>query len=396
LRDRWAKILNQKTKDISDELIAIRREIHRNPELGFEEKATSQLICKKLKEIGIPFQAGLGKTGVVGLLEGQRGGKTVGLRADMDGLPVQEETGLPFASKNPGVMHACGHDAHVACLLGAAKLLVPLKKFFKGKIKLIFQPAEEIDLGAKAVISDGALEHPRPDAIFALHVNPELSLGVVGLKKGPMMAAIDTLKISIIGKGGHGGAPHQCIDAIVAASAVVMNLQTAISRNIDPTKSALISIGTISGGQADNIIASRVDLSGTVRTIDPDVHQKIPKIIERICTDTAAAFGARVSMKYKKLVPPLVNSDEMIQRVVDSSQAILGLNSVSEVPAFMGGDDFAFFLNEVPGCYFFLGMKSPDSERVHPLHHGQFDIDERSLPIGAAILAHSALAALER
>lgn len=396
MKDSWAKILNQKASDISDELIAIRRQIHRNPELGFKEKATSQLICKKLKELGIKFQMGIGKTGVIGLIEGQKGGKTVGLRADMDGLPVQEENDVPYASKNPGRMHACGHDAHIACLLGAAKLLVFLKDRFKGRIKLIFQPAEEIDLGAKAMISDGGLEDPRPDAIFALHVNPELDLGMVGLREGPTMAAIDTLKISVTGKGGHGGAPHQCVDAIVAASAIVMNLQTAVSRNIDPTKPTSISIGTISGGQADNIIASRVDLTGTVRTIDPKVHRRIPGIVERICQNTSATFGAGVSIDYGNVVPLLINSKKMAKRIAESSRMVLGLNSVIEVPVFMGGDDFACFLKEIPGCYFYLGTKDPNSEAVHVLHHGQFDMDERSLPLGAAILAHTALATLER
>ena len=393
---RWAEILNEKAGRLKEELIAIRRRIHGSPELGFEEKWTSQFICKKLKALGIRFQAGVGKTGVVGIIEGRGAGKTIGLRADMDGVPVQEETGAAYASEKPGVMHACGHDAHVACLIGAASILVSLRDRFQGNIKLIFQPAEEIDQGAKAMMLDGVLERPRPDAFLALHVAPELSVGTVGIKEGPMMAAIDTLKISVTGIGGHGGAPHQCVDAIVAASAMVMNLQTAVSRNIDPAQSTSISIGTISGGQADNIIASRVDLTGTVRTIDPEVHQVIPQIIERICKNTAATFGAGVSLGYQKLIPPLINCKEMVGRVAESSKAILGLNSVVEVPVFMGGDDFAFFLKEIPGCYFYLGTKNPNWKKARSLHNGHFDIDERCLHLGTAILAHTALITLER
>ncbi len=394
-KDRWSDILRKKAKDISAELIAIRREIHQNPELGFEEIATSQIICKRLKELGIRFEEGIGKTGVVGLIEGKRGRGTVALRADMDGVPVKEETRIPYASKNPNVMHACGHDAHVACLLGAAKILISLKERFNGRVKLIFQPAEEIDSGAKAMISDGVLSDPKPDSIFALHVNPELDLGTIGLREGPMMAAIDALRISVLGKGGHAATPHQCVDAIVSASSLVMNLQTVVSRNTDPIKPVLISIGTISGGEADNIIASRVEMRGTVRTIDPDSRKRVQRIIKRVCKDTGEAFGARVLIDYKNLVPPLINSNEMTRRVSKSSHAILGLNSVKEIPFFMGGDDFSFFLQEIPGCYFFLGTKKPGSRVIHELHNGRFDIDERAIPLGAGILAHLALLSLE-
>jgi amidohydrolase len=392
---KWSKTLNQRASDISKELIAIRRQIHRNPELGFREKATSQLICEKLKDLGIKFRKGVGNTGVIGVIAGRRGGKTIGLRADMDAVPVQEETGLSYASKNPGIMHACGHDAHIACLLGAAKLLVSFKDQFTGNIKLFFQPAEEIDQGAKAMISEGGLENPKPDAFLALHVAPELPVGTVGIKEGPMMAAIDTMRITVAGKGGHGAMPHQCIDAIVAASAIVVNLQTTVSREIDPVKPTVVSIGTFHGGEAENIIASKVNLTGTVRTIDPDVHQAIPKIIERICRNTAASFGARISFDYQELIPSLINCKEITNRVVESSKAILGLKSVMSAPVSMGGDDFAFFLKEVPGSYFHFGTKDANSEAVHALHNGYFDIDERSLHLGAAILAHTALITLE-
>lgn len=395
MKTEWVEILKEKANEIGGELREIRRQIHFNPELGFKEKATSQLICEKLRGLGIEFRAGVGKTGVVGLIEGGSGGQTIGLRADMDALPVQEETGALYASEKPGVMHACGHDAHVACLLGAATLLEYLKEQFKGNIKVVFQPAEEIDQGAKAVISDGGLESPRPDAFFALHVDPGLPVGTVGIRKGPMMAAIDTIKISVTGRGGHGAKPHQSIDAIVAASALVMNLQTAVSRETDPVRPAVLSICTFHGGQAENIIASRVDMTGTVRCIDPRVHQTIPEIIGRICKNTTATFGAGVSLDYQKMIPPLINSPEMVTLVRQSSEAILGPKSVVEAPVSMGGDDFAFFLKEIPGAYFKFGAKNPDSEMACALHNDHFDIDERCLPLGAAILAYTALITLE-
>lgn len=390
-----AEVLNRKAKDIAQDLTDIRRQIHRNPELGFEEKATAELICSRLEALDIRFRAGVGKTGVVGLIEGRGHEKTIGLRADMDALPVQEEADIPYASQIPGVMHACGHDAHVACLLGAAMLLASLRNEFHGNIKLVFQPAEEIDRGAKAVIADGGLENPRPDAFFGLHVDPELPVGCIGLKNGPVMAAIDNLKISVTGKGGHGALPHRCVDAIVAASSLVMNLQTAVSRETDPMKPTVVSIGTFNGGRAENIIASRAELSGTVRTIDPEVHQRIPEIIERICKNTAATFGAGVSLEYQRMIPPLVNSPEMADRVAESCTTLLGPNSVVETTASMVGEDFAFFLEGIPGAYFFLGAMGPVSKEVHGLHSGRFQIDESALPIGAALLAHTALSTLQ-
>lgn len=396
MKTKWSEVLKQKARDLSGELIEIRRKIHQSPELGFKEEKTSQLICEKLKDLGIKFRASVGKTGVIGIIEGLQGEKVVGLRADMDAIPVQEEADVPYASQNPGVMHACGHDAHVACVLGAAALLVSLRNQFKGRVKLVFQPAEEIDLGAKAMMEEGVLESPRPDAFFALHVDPDLLYGTIGVREGPLMAALDTIGISVSGKGGHIAMPHKCIDAIVAASALVMNLQTSVSRNTDPIKPVVVSIGTFNAGQSENNIASRADLTGTVRTLDPDIHRTIPDIIERICKNTAATFGAGISMEYRRMLPPLVNSKEMTALVAESCDALLGHESVMETPISMGGDDFAFFLKEVPGCYFRLGTKNPSSEMIHSLHNDRFELDEQSLHLGAAILAHTALITLER
>lgn len=394
MNKKWADMIRAGAADIADVLIDIRRQIHQHPELGFEEKATADLICKRLEKLQIPFRIGVGGTGVVGLIRGHGQGKTVGLRADMDALPVQEKNDTSYASQTPGVMHACGHDAHVSCLLGAAMLLAPLRGEIKGNIKLIFQPAEEIDLGAKAVLDDEGLENPRPSAIFALHVDTELAVGNIGLKKGPLMAALDSIKISVRGKGGHGALPHNCVDAVVAASAMVMNLQTAVSRETDPMKPVVISIGAFNSGHTDNIIASRADLIGTVRTLDPDTHREFPAIIRRICKSTAASFGAEVDVDYQRMIPPLVNSPEMTDKVKSACQAILGAGSIKETPVSMLGDDFSFFLRDIPGCYFRLGVKKPESETAHTLHNDRFDIDESALPIGASILAYAALLSL--
>lgn len=390
----WAETLFKKAGDISRDLTDLRRKIHRHPELGFEEAATSQIICRKLKDLGIPFRPGVGKTGVVGLIEGKGKSGTVGLRADMDALPIQEETGAPYASEIPGVMHACGHDAHVACLIGAATLLVAIKDQFDGAVKLIFQPSEEIDKGAQAMISDGVLESPRPDVFFALHVDPDLPVGCAGLRTGPLMGSIDTIRITVTGSGGHGATPHKCVDAIVVASAIVMNLQAVVSRRMDPVKPTVISIGTIKGGQAENIIASRVELTGTVRCLDPDVHMLMPQIIETHCRNTAEAFGAEITLDYQRMIPPLVNEPTATTRVREACQALLGPDSIREAPLSMLGDDVAFFLEKIDGCLFRLGTSSLDWKKPPSLHHERFDIDDRSLPIGASILAYVSLLSL--
>lgn len=393
IREELADTIKKKSQDLAEELVKIRRRIHRKPELGFEEKASAQLICNQLDRLGVSYQSGVASTGVVGVIEGSGPGPTVGLRADMDAVPVQEETNAPYASRIPGVMHACGHDAHVACLLGAIMLLTDLKDQFYGRVKFIFQPAEEIDLGAKAVIADGGLDDPRPDAFFALHCNPDIPAGFIGLRTGPVMAAIDTIKIAVIGRGGHGAMPHKCTDAIVAASALVMNLQTVVSRIIDPLKPTVVSIGTFSAGRAGNIIASQADLTGTVRCVDPEVHKLLPQIIKNICEKTSDSFGAEVGLEYQPMVPPLVNSPEMVTKVSQSCQALLQPDKVVDVPLSMGGDDFSFFLNEIPGAYFHLGVSSPDRTTAG-LHNCLFDIDERCLPLGAAVMAHTALLTL--
>lgn len=396
MKDLDAKSLLQEAQGISRRIVDLRRSIHRNPELSFEERETARLVAGTLAELAWTCREGVGGTGVVATLQGVGPGRTVALRADMDALPVDEETGLSFASRNPGVMHACGHDAHVACVLGAAMLLAGRRDSFAGRVKLIFQPAEEVDLGAKAVIRDGGLADPVPEAIFGVHCNPEIPVGKVGLRSGPLMAAIDNFSLAVLGRGGHGAYPHQCRDAVVAACALVMNLQTLASRRVDPLKPAVISVGSFHAGQANNIIAARAELEGTVRCLDPDVHAELPAAVERICRNTALTFGVEASLDYERMLPPLVNAPEMTAMVGGAVQALLGRGCLVDIAPSMGGDDFAIYLEKVPGAYVHLGVKPPEQQDVVGLHNGSFDIDEACLPLGAALLAHLALAVMAK
>ena len=389
-----AENLLQEAQGFSQRCADLRRSIHQNPELSFEERETARLIARTLVGLGWACREGVGGTGVIGVLEGTGPGRTVALRADMDALPVEEETGLFFASRNPGVMHACGHDAHVACALGAAMLLAARRERFAGRVKVIFQPAEEIDLGAKAVIRDRGLEDPEPDAVYGLHCNPEIPVGKVGFRSGPIMAAIDNFTLTVLGRGGHGAYPHQCRDAVVAACAMVMSLQTLVSRTVDPLKPAVFSVGSFHAGQANNIIAPRAELEGTVRCVDPDVHAQLPTAVERICGNTGAAFGVEASLNYQRMLPPLVNTPEMAALVREAVEALLGSGGLVDIAPSMGGDDFAFYLEKMPGAYIHLGVKPPGQQEGVGLHNGGFDIDEGCLPLGAALLAHLALSTL--
>ena len=386
--------LVRKAQMIASDLTEIRRAIHRYPELGFKEKRTASLIDRRLTQLGIAPVRKVAGTGLVADLEGCGPGPVIVLRADMDALPIQEETGASYASLTKGVMHACGHDAHVACVLGAAELLMSLRHCYCGVVKLIFQPAEEIDLGAKAIIAEGCLEDPLPNAIFGLHVDPEIPVGQILLKKGTWMAAIDTFRIRVTGKGGHASAPHKCIDAIVAGAAIVMNLQSVVSRQVDPLVPLVVSVGTFNSGRAENIIASTAELTGTVRCIDPQVYCRIPKQIEYITTQTSAAFHAKASLDYRRVIPPLVNDPAMTEIIMRSAESAFGRQAILEDSYRLGGDDFGCYLETIPGAYFHLGAKRSGDTQNSGLHTSDFDIDESCLPIGAALLTHMALSIL--
>lgn len=383
MTDLWQSI-KKEANDIAEELVQLRREIHQYPELSFQEARTSNLVADRLTALGLTVRAGVGGHGIVCDLAGAFPGRVIAFRADMDALPIQEETGLPFASVNEQVMHACGHDAHTAILLGAAKLLVSYRQRLKGTVRFIFQSAEEILAGAKAMIEAGVMDGV--DEIYGLHNLPSLEAGKIAVKSGVLMAAIDRIEIRINGKGGHGGYPNDCRDPVVASAAVVMGLQTLVSREIAPYQAAVVSLGTVHGGTANNVIPDHVDLTGTVRTIDPAVRRSMPEKIGRIVKSVCSAYQCEGSLKYIEQVKA-VDNDEMCSEVVREAAAqIVGAANCETPYPLMYGEDFAEFLSHSKGCFFWLGSGSE-----HPLHSSKFNLNEACLPIGSAMFACIAL-----
>ena len=388
--------------DLQASLVLWRRDFHRFPELGFKEKRTSSAIAEKLTAWGIPHQTGIAETGIVATIVGTKQGnnqtlvkeikKTKGLgkvfaiRADMDALPIQEENIVSYKSQIDGLMHACGHDGHTAIALGTAKYLWEHRDRFFGTVKVIFQPAEEGPGGAKPMIAAGVLENPQVDAMIGLHLWNNLPLGTVGVRAGALMAATEYFHCKIIGRGGHGALPQQTIDSILVAAQVVNTIHTIVSRNISPLESAVISIGEFHAGTATNIIADSAQISGTVRFFDPEVGIKLALRLEEAIAGVCAAHGATYELKYTKLYPPVIN-DQAIAELVRSVA-----ENVVETPAgivpecqTMGGEDMSFFLEAVPGCYFFLGSANPDKGLAYPHHHPRFNFDETVLATGVEI-----------
>lgn len=377
-----------------DELAHVRRTLHRSPEIGFEVDQSATLIEDKLRAWRIPVRAGIARHGLVGLIEGGRPGPVVALRAEMDALPIQERTQTEYSSVVPGVMHACGHDLHMACALGAARLLKDHQAELRGTIKLIFQPAEEIDQGAQAMIEDGVLEDPAVEAIFGLHNYPGLATGTIAVKPGPLMAAIDSLSIKVQGEAGHGAMPHQGHDALLAAATVVLQLQTVVSRNISPLDEAVLSIGTFQAGTSENIIADEALLTGTVRSLRPELRDQLPIMIRRIVEHACLAMGVQGQVSMKRMLPPLVNDATCAELVIDAGRELLGPGCVHSAKPTLAGEDFSMFLKHVPGCYFWLGATGPDM-LSHGWHSPEFEVDEAAIPVGSAILAESAIRYLE-
>lgn len=384
--------------EIADWIIELRRKFHNHPELSFEEKETAALISTTLKDLGLEVHEGVGGHGVVGLLRGKSPGKTVALRADIDALPIQELNKVPYKSNYDNRMHACGHDGHTSMLLGAARLLAEIKCLEKGNVKFIFQPAEEVppESGAQGMIDAGVLENPAVDAIFGLHVWPDLPAGFVGVRPGPIMAAPDRFQIVIQGKGGHGAAPHHASDAIVAAAQVVMGLQTMVSRKLDPLKPAVLSVCRINAGTAYNILPDEALLEGTTRYFDTAMGATIKELIEKITAGICVSNGCTYKLNYQYGFLPTINTPQMATLVELTAAHVLGEDRVVrlEEPS-MTGEDFSYFLQKVPGCFFWLGTRNPDKEIVHPLHNARFQIDEDILPKGAAMLSAVALAFLD-
>ncbi|OUM93811.1 MAG: amidohydrolase [Thermobacillus sp. ZCTH02-B1] len=378
---------------LAEELIAIRRHLHRHPELSLEEKETAALVARELAKLGLGIRTGVGGHGVVADLKGALPGKTVALRADMDALPIQEETGLEFASERPGVMHACGHDAHTAILLGAAKLLAARADRLRGTVRFIFQPAEEINAGAKVMIAAGALDGVAE--IYGLHNLPTLPAGKVATCAGPIMGSVDRLEIDIEGRGGHGAIPDQCIDPIVCASQIVLALQTIASRELSPFEPAVVTIGSLKAGEANNVIPHRAEMTGTIRTFDPRVKAAIPERVERLVRKIALAHRCRAEVRVIDQTPVLVNHAANARLVEEAVDGTIGAaNRVAAVPT-MAGEDFAVYLERVPGCFFWLGSGPAErAEEAYGLHHPKYVLNEDCIPLGAALLANIAVRAL--
>jgi amidohydrolase len=367
--------LREEVEELTGQLVTWRRDFHRHPETAFEEHWTSSVLRKFLESHSIPVQV-MAKTGLRGVLKGKPGGKTVALRADIDALPLKEEGDKEYISENPGAAHACGHDGHMAILMGVVELLSRKKDIFQGDVVFLFQPSEErIPGGAKLMIEEGALESV--DAIFGLHLWQLLPTGTVGLVKGAMMAQPDKFTIRIHGKGGHGSMPHQTVDPILVASHLVVNIQSIVSRNVDPLKPVVISFGTIEGGTIYNIIPEGVVLTGTVRSFDEDVQKLSENRLKEITDATCAAFGATADFKYERGYPPVVNDESMVDFVGQIAEGIFGKDRVQEIEPVMGGEDFAYFLQQVPGAFMFFGI---GDGMEYPHHHPAFDIDEKALP----------------
>ena len=370
--------------DVAERAIAIRREIHRFPELGFEEERTAAIVERELDALGIEHRR-LAKTGVVAIIRGALPGRVAGLRADMDALPLTERSGESFSSEVAGKMHACGHDAHTAMLLGAARILQAERAQFQGSAVLLFQPAEEGPGGALPMIEEGALEDPALDAIAMLHVDSRLDSGTVGFIGGPCNAAADEFHITIEGRGGHGASPHTAIDAIPAAAATVLALQNIAARETDPLKTIVVTVGTIEGGYRNNIIADRVKLTGTFRSQDPEVRAGIEPRARRIVDGVAAAYGTKAQLDVIYGYPPVLNDAQL----ADTFRAYLEATTdipVSRPAATMGGEDFAFFAERVPGLMIRHGIRSEAAGSTHPGHSPQFRVDEDALVYGIETL----------
>jgi amidohydrolase len=382
--------LKKQAKTILDHMTELSHRIHRKPELGFQEKETSALVRRELSSLGVVIAPLDLETGVVGLLQGKgKGPVTVtALRADMDALPVTEKTGLPYASRNPGVMHACGHDGHVAMLLGAARLLSGMRNAFSGTVKFLFQPAEELLSGAKKLIESGCLKNPEVDRIVAAHGWPEMDVGKIGVYSGPYMASADRFEISIEGAGGHGGYPHRARDPVIAAAHTVVALQSIISRETDPLDQAVLSVCTLSAGQAFNVIPDQALLGGTVRCLEERVRADLREKMTRVVESAPRAFGCEGRLNWTELVPPLVNDPEMIRMISEAGEAVLGKGCVERLPRpVMGSEDFAAYLELVPrGALFRVGLKRAGRE-ARPLHNSGFDFNDDALTVGGSVLA---------
>jgi len=379
--------LRQDAQRLAPELVAVRRDLHRHPELGFQEVRTAGVIAKTLTGLGLEFMTGVAKTGVIALLETGKPGPTVLVRFDMDALPIQEQNTVDYASQTPGVMHACGHDAHVAIGLGVARLLSAHREELRGRVKFMFQPAEEGLGGAEKMIQEGVLENPRPNYALSMHVWNEKPVGWVGIKSGALMAGADSFRILIEGKGGHGAIPHQTADPVYAMAQIITALQSIVSRNVSPLETAVISVGSVRAGEAHNIIPQTAEILGTVRTYSDEVRELV---LNRLCTiaeGVAQSLGCRATVKINDVTPAVINDKKVAQIVQSAAAKVLPEMTNDTSCQTMASEDMAYVLREIPGCYFFVGSANPEKGLSFAHHHPRFDIDEEVLWRSVAIMS---------
>jgi amidohydrolase len=393
----FVSIIKQKANDYFGEIQAIRQHLHQYPELSFEEIETAQFIADKLTEYGIPFKSGIAGTGIVGTIEGKnpRTNK-IALRADMDALPIIEKNEVAYKSTKDGIMHACGHDVHSACLLGAAKILNELRESFEGSIQLIFQPGEEkLPGGASLMIKEGVLEDKAIKGIVGQHVYPELETGKIGLRSGKYMASADELHVKVIGKGGHAALPQHTVDAVLMASTIIVSLQQLVSRNAPPTVPSVLSFGKIEGLGATNVLPDVVTLEGTFRTMDEVWREEAHKKMVRLAESIAEGMGGKCEFEVRKGYPFLTNDAKMTAEAYKAAQDYVGAENVIDLDLRMTAEDFSFYTHHTKGCFYRLGTGNIAKGITHKVHNAQFDIDEESLKIGMGFMAYQAICQLQ-
>lgn len=385
--------IQQLAKNNHTQIVAIRRHLHANPELSFEEFNTAKFIVKTLKDLGFTVQEGIANTGAAVLIEGKKPSKKIiALRADIDALPILEQNKVPYKSKIDGIMHACGHDVHTSSLIGTAMILNSLKEHFEGTIKLIFQPAEEkAPGGAIAMIKEGVLKNPAPTIILGQHVSPILPVGKVGFTKGTVMASTDELHITVKGKGGHAASPHLAVDPILIASHIIVALQQIVSRNTDPIKPCVVSICQIKGGEATNVIPEEIYLAGTLRTISEEWRQEARKKITHLSQSIAEGMGGKCEVNIKPGYPATYNDPTLTERAMDAAQSYMGADNVDYMDMCMGGEDFAYFAQQIPGCYYLIGIQNNKLGINSFVHTPTFNVDEEVLTIAPGLMSWLAL-----
>lgn len=384
LRNRF----QEEGERIFPEVQALRRELHQNPELAFEEEQTAALVCRELQSVGIPYTQGVARTGVVGIIQGSSPGPVLALRADMDALPILEQNDAPYCSKIPGKMHACGHDFHTSSLLGTAKILNAHKEHFKGTIKLIFQPSEEkLPGGASVMIQEGVLKNPEVQSILGQHVMPQLACGKVGIRSGMYMASTDEIYLRISGKGGHGALPHLSIDPVMITAQALVSLQQIVSRSADPRIPSVLTFGKVQANGATNIIPETVYLEGTFRTYDEKWRAEAHRLIRRTAEGIAEALGGKAELEIRRGYPVLYNDPLLSQQTRKNIVDFVGEEQVVDLDLWTAAEDFAWYTQEIPGCFYRIGTRNESKGIIHGLHTPQFDVDENALKISTGLMA---------